>query len=72
MRVIGVDPGNAVTGFGVVERSRRLQYVGAGTVRASGATSRPQRLATIYRNLLQVLDQYSPDVMSLERIRIAS
>jgi crossover junction endodeoxyribonuclease RuvC len=71
MRVIGVDPGNAVTGFGVVERSDSLQYLGAGTVRARGIIPRPQRLATIYQKLLQELDRYTPDVMSLERSFVA-
>ena len=71
MRVIGVDPGNAVTGYGVVERSGCLQYVGAGTVRGRKTFPRPQRLARIFQNLLQVLDRYSPDVMSLERSFVA-
>jgi len=71
MRVIGVDPGNAVTGYGVVERSGCLQYVGAGTVRGRKILPRPQRLAIIFQNLLQVLDRYSPDVMSLERSFVA-
>jgi crossover junction endodeoxyribonuclease RuvC len=71
MRVIGVDPGNAVTGFGVVERSGALQFVGAGTVRGRGTIPRPQRLAVIYQNLIQVLDRYCPDVMSLERSFVA-
>jgi crossover junction endodeoxyribonuclease RuvC len=71
MRVIGVDPGNAVTGFGVVERSDSLQCLGAGTVRARGIIPRPQRLATIYQKLLQELDRYTPDVMSLERSFVA-
>lgn len=71
MRVIGVDPGNAVTGFGVVEKSDAVHYVGAGTVRPAKKTARPQRLAWIYRNLLDVLDRYSPDVMSLERSFVA-
>jgi crossover junction endodeoxyribonuclease RuvC len=71
MRVIGVDPGNAVTGFGVVERGASLQYLGAGTVRGRGIIPRPRRLATIYQNLLQLLDRYTPDVMSLERGYVA-
>jgi len=71
MRVIGVDPGNAVTGFGVVEKSRAVHYVGAGTVRAANIIPRPQRLAWIYQNLLEALDRYSPDVMSLERSFVA-
>jgi crossover junction endodeoxyribonuclease RuvC len=71
MRVIGIDPGNAVTGFGVVEQSRSLQFLGAGIVRGRGISARPQRLATIYQNLLQVLDRYAPDAMSLERSFVA-
>ena len=71
MRIIGVDPGNAVTGFGVVERSASLQYVAAGTVRGRGIIPRPQRLATIYQKLLELLDRYTPDVMSLERSFVA-
>jgi crossover junction endodeoxyribonuclease RuvC len=72
MRVIGVDPGNAVTGFGVVQHSGSLQYIAAGTVRGRGIIPRPQRLATIYQKLLQLLDRYIPDVMSLERSFVAS
>jgi crossover junction endodeoxyribonuclease RuvC len=71
MRVIGVDPGNAVTGFGVVEKSGTVHCIGAGTVRSANSISRPQRLASIYRNLLEVLDRYSPDAMSLERSFVA-
>jgi crossover junction endodeoxyribonuclease RuvC len=71
MRVIGIDPGNAATGFGVVERADSLQYVVAGTVRGRGIISRPQRLAAIYQNLLQVLERYTPDVMSVERSFVA-
>jgi crossover junction endodeoxyribonuclease RuvC len=71
MRVIGVDPGNAVTGFGVVERNESLHYLGAGTIRGRGIIPRPQRLASIYENLLRVLDRYTPDAMSLERSFVA-
>jgi crossover junction endodeoxyribonuclease RuvC len=71
MRVIGVDPGNAVTGYGVVERTGALKYIAAGTVRARRTSTRAGRLATIYENLLQLLDRYAPDAMSLERAFVA-
>ena len=71
MRVFGVDPGNAVTGFGVIQRGGSLQYIGAGTLRERGIIARPQRLASIYHKLLQLLDRYTPDVMSLERSFVA-
>lgn len=70
MRIIGVDPGNAVTGFGVVERKRELRYVAAGTIR-SGLARGPSRLAALYRKLLSVIDEHAPEAMSLERSFVA-
>ena len=70
MRVLGVDPGNAVTGFGIVDRAGALQYVVAGTIRA-GALSGPVRLAAIYDKLIAVIDAHAPDAVSLERSFVA-
>ncbi len=70
MRVLGVDPGNAVTGFGIVDRSGELRYVTAGTIRA-GTLRGPARLAAIYENLLKLIDAYAPDAISLERSFVA-
>ena len=71
MRIIGVDPGNAVTGFGVVERHNELHFVSAGTVRGQGIAPRPQRLASLYHKLIDILDRFTPDAMSLERNFVA-
>jgi crossover junction endodeoxyribonuclease RuvC len=72
MRIIGVDPGNAVTGFGVVERHDSLRYVVAGTIRSNGMARGPRRLAALYANILSVIDNHSPDAMSLERSFVAA
>lgn len=70
MRVLGVDPGNAVTGFGIVDRGGELTYVTAGTIRA-GALRGPARLAAIYEELIKVIDAHAPDAISLERSFVA-
>jgi crossover junction endodeoxyribonuclease RuvC len=70
MRIIGVDPGNAITGYGVVERRDTLRYVAAGIVRTRKARG-PERLAVIYHGLLELLDRYTPDAVSLERSFVA-
>lgn len=70
MRVLGVDPGNAVTGFGIVDRSGELRYITAGTIRA-GVLRGPARLAAIYGRLLAVIDAHAPDAISLERSFVA-
>lgn len=67
MRVLGIDPGSETLGWGVVEGSG-LKYAGVefGTVRSSPKLPFPKRLANIYAGVSQVLDRYSPDVVSIE------
>jgi crossover junction endodeoxyribonuclease RuvC len=72
MRIIGVDPGNAVTGFGVVDRSGAAAFVAAGAIRNHKMPRGPRRLAVLYEELIAVIDQYSPAVMSLERSFVAT
>ena len=71
MRILGVDPGNALTGYGVIEREGESRYVAAGTIRPHAAARGPKRLAAIYDNLIKLIDQYSPAVISLERSFVA-
>jgi crossover junction endodeoxyribonuclease RuvC len=68
MRVLGVDPGSAITGFGVVERqSGGLHYIAAGTIKTRVGEAMPARLLTIHRELLAVIEEHAPHAMSLER-----
>lgn len=68
MRVIGIDPGSAVTGFGIVDgQAGRFHHVAAGTIRAGRLAAGPNRLLNIYRRLREVIDLYTPEAMSLER-----
>lgn len=72
MRIIGVDPGNAVTGFGVVERLTAPAYIAAGAIRNPKMARGPRRLAALYDGLIATIDTYAPDVMSLERSFVAA
>jgi crossover junction endodeoxyribonuclease RuvC len=69
--VIGIDPGNAVTGFGIVERGETLRYVAAGTIRTGAMSRGPDRLAAIYEKLIAIIDAHRPLAMSLERSFVA-
>jgi crossover junction endodeoxyribonuclease RuvC len=72
MRVIGVDPGSAVTGFGVIQRrGGGFEHIVAGVIRPSSRASYPDKLRTIYERLSDLIGQYGPDVMSLERSFVA-
>jgi crossover junction endodeoxyribonuclease RuvC len=70
MRVIGIDPGNAVTGYGIVERRDGSVYIASGVIRSSDGRG-PRRLAALYAKLLNVIDEHAPSVLSLERSFVA-
>jgi crossover junction endodeoxyribonuclease RuvC len=67
MRVLGVDPGTMVTGWAIIECDKRdPSRLASGTIRI-GRGEIAGRLAAIYSQLSQLIAQYSPDVLSLER-----
>ena len=69
-RILGVDPGSRKTGFGVIESGRYNPcYVVSGVIRVekfSGA----ERLKNIFESVCQIIDQYQPDVMAVEKVFI--
>ncbi len=66
MRVLGVDPGLRLTGFGVIDASPGgLRYVASGVIRV-GAGALPPRLGIIHNGLREVLTQYQPSVAVVE------
>jgi crossover junction endodeoxyribonuclease RuvC len=69
VRVLGIDPGLARMGYGVVERSEgKLRAVSLGVIRTSPALSAAQRLAQIRTDILEVIEAYGPEVVSVERL----
>lgn len=72
MRVLGIDPGSIVTGYGVVEKdSGSLLHVADGTVRAKGSRNLPERLPPIFDGLQEVIMEYQPDAVAIESIFFA-
>jgi len=72
MRVLGVDPGSAVTGFGVVEGAPgNFHYIVSGIIRTRTGEAMPQRLRTIHSRLLEIVDEFAPMALSLERHFVA-
>jgi len=67
--VLGIDPGTAITGYGVVTEeghaSRALAY---GVIRTPANQPLPQRLVTIYAELNALLDQFQPAAVAVEEV----
>jgi crossover junction endodeoxyribonuclease RuvC len=70
-RILGVDPGLACTGFGVIEaEGSQLRYVASGTVRTTGKDvaqgDLPGRLRILFDGLREVTERYAPTCASVE------
>lgn len=69
MRVIGIDPGTAITGWGVVDGDgSRLTAVAYGVVTTPAGTPLPQRLQTIYRELSEIAQTWQPETSAIEEL----
>ena len=69
MRVLGIDPGIATIGFGVIETDgRRHQLVKCGVITTPAHTSLSSRLEQIYDDVLSVIDMFKPDVVAIEEL----
>lgn len=69
MIILGIDPGYAITGYGLIEyqsnRSRMLDY---GVVSTQARVPFEIRLLTIYQQIESLIQRYSPDVMAVEEL----
>lgn len=69
LRVIGIDPGFATTGYGVVERSEgRLRAIGLGAIRTPARSTHAERLAALQVAIAELLRTYAPEAVAVERL----
>lgn len=69
MRILGIDPGYAIVGYGIVEYDRfRFQTIGHGAITTKAGTPFGERLKAIYDDMTTLLKQYRPDALSIEKL----
>ncbi|MGQ0442365.1 MAG: crossover junction endodeoxyribonuclease RuvC [Methylophilaceae bacterium] len=74
IRILGIDPGLRLTGFGVIEKiGEKIHYIASGTVKtASGKQADkeelPARLKIILEGLFEVIDAYHPQQVAVEKV----
>ena len=69
IRILGVDPGLRITGFGVIEkRGNALAYLASGCIKTDAKASLPKRLGTIHAGLSELVAHYHPDQAVVEII----
>jgi crossover junction endodeoxyribonuclease RuvC len=69
MRIIGIDPGTGILGFGVIDIEKGdMRLVDAGVIRTPAKEDDAIRLQTIYDELSDIIAQTKPDEMSVEKL----
>ena len=69
MRILGIDPGSRITGYGVIDNSRRgLEAVGFGELKPPREAPLSVILVTIQSKLIEVIQSFSPDAIAIEDI----
>lgn len=72
MRVLGIDPGLAIVGYGVVDISgNRLNYVTHGCVYTTPDMTMPDRLDKVYDGIVALIEQFKPEAVSVEELFFA-
>ena len=69
MRIIGIDPGYAITGFGIIEyEGNHFNLVKSGAIETKAGVPFPNRLQKIYDDMMFLIDKHKPDAIAIEEL----
>jgi crossover junction endodeoxyribonuclease RuvC len=72
MRILGIDPGTGILGFGVIDTEKgKVKLVDAGVIRTPVHEDDSVRLLTIYDELTEIIGHTKPELMSVEKLFFA-
>lgn len=67
MRVLGIDPGSRVTGYGIIATNgQELGFISCGTIKTAGVPDFSRRLLVIFQDICEVIATHQPDVAAVE------
>jgi crossover junction endodeoxyribonuclease RuvC len=69
MIILGIDPGFAITGFGVIEyRKNKFRFIEHGTINTKAGVKYPLRLLAIGEKIKELIDEHNPDAVAIEEL----
>jgi len=69
MRILGIDPGFAITGYSIIDYiGNKFKLINSGAVLTKAGVSFPLRLTKLYDDLTMIINEYKPDVISVEEL----
>ncbi len=70
--ILGIDPGSRVTGYGIIKVVGNSQeYVASGCIKTTDKSTLPERLDVIFQGVTQIINEYVPAELAIERIFMA-
>jgi crossover junction endodeoxyribonuclease RuvC len=71
MKILGIDPGSGIIGFGLVEKTSKNKLIDAGVIRTTIGDGDASRLVELYDSLKELIAELKPDVASVEKLFFA-
>ena len=69
MIILGIDPGIAIVGYGVIEYTKgKFRPIGMGSIETPAGIDVEERLKTVYEDMCEIIDTYRPDEMAIEEL----
>lgn len=68
---LGIDPGTAILGFGVIRGDTDPQLIAAGVIETDSKSPMPDRLVILHAETVRLIERYGPDVMAIEQLFFA-
>ena len=69
MRILGIDPGYAITGYSIIDYiGNKFKLIDSGAVTTKAGVSFPLRLTKIFDDISMIIDEYKPDAISIEEL----
>lgn len=69
VRILGIDPGLRITGFGVIDKTgQKLAYVTSGCIRTKDTESLPERIRTLLQGIGEVIATHKPEESAVEKV----
>lgn len=68
MKILGIDPGSGIIGFGIIEADHKPKFCDAGVIRTAIGDADASRLIEVYEGVKELITEFAPDVAAVEKL----
>jgi crossover junction endodeoxyribonuclease RuvC len=71
MKILGIDPGSGIIGFGLIEKNQKVKMLDAGVIKTTIGDEAASRLVELYEGMKEIIQDLQPDVAAVEKLFFA-